>query len=184
MDPAGSVSGSFQSDASGSAYPVTGTVDPQLHQKVQCAIQFPRAREDCQGVLWTEGKQVMAGTMSMLGQDFSFVAVRGGSKVDLGADVGATALLAPGKPGGTWLRVRVEAEPDRYLLGQAPKTRGELTDELARAVKSVPGTKVLIESAESTPYVRVRQALKSVQAAGVATIRLAPSIDEPRCPVH
>jgi biopolymer transport protein ExbD len=178
LDPAGSVTGSFQSDASGSAYPVTGKVDPQLHQKVQFAIQFPRARQDYQGILWTEGKQVMAGALSMLGQDFSFVAVREGSKVDLGADLGATALLAPGKPGGTWLRVRVEAEPDRYLLGQVPKTRVELTEELTRAVKSVPGTKVLIVSAESTPYVRVRQALESVQAAGVATIRLAPSIND------
>ena len=73
----------------------------------------------------------------------------------------------------------MEAEPDRYLLGQAPKTRVELTEDLARAVKSVPGTKVLIVTAESTPYVRLRQALECVQAAGVATIRLAPSIDEP-----
>ena len=94
VDPAGSVTGSFQSDASGSAYPVTGKVDPQLHQKVQFAIQFPRARQDYQGVLWTEGKEVMAGTLAMLGQDFSFVAVREGSKLELGADMGATALLA------------------------------------------------------------------------------------------
>ncbi len=85
VDPAGSVSGSFRSDASGSAYPVTGKVDPQLHQKVQFAIQFPRSRQDYQGVLWTEGKQVMAGTLAMLGQDFSFVAVREGSRLDLGA---------------------------------------------------------------------------------------------------
>ena len=96
VDPAGSVTGSFQSDASGSAFPVTGKVDPQLHQKVQFAIQFPRARQDYQGVLWTEGKQVMAGTLAMLGQDFSFVAVREGSKLDLGADAAATALLAAG----------------------------------------------------------------------------------------
>ena len=73
----------------------------------------------------------------------------------------------------------MEAEPDRYLLGQVPKTRVELTAELARAVKSVPGTKVLIVTAESTPYMRVRQVLESVQAAGVSTIRLAPSITEP-----
>ena len=118
VDPAGSVTGSFQSDASGSAYPVTGKVDPQLHQKVQFAIQFPRARQDYQGVLWTEGKQVMAGTLAMLGQDFSFVAVREGSRLDLG-DLSAAA---PGKPGGTWLRVRVEAEPTGTCWG-SPKTR-------------------------------------------------------------
>ncbi len=86
VDPAGAVSGSFQSDASGSTYPVTGKVDPLLHQKVQFAIQFPRARQDYQGVLWTEGKQVIAGTLAMLGQEFSFVAVREGSRLDLGAN--------------------------------------------------------------------------------------------------
>lgn len=179
VDPAGLVTGSFQSDASGSAYPVTGKVDPQLHQKVQFAIQFPRARQDYQGVLWTEGKQVIAGTLAMLGHDFSFVAIREGSRLDLGAEAGASASLTPGKPEGVWLRVRAEAESDKYLLGKDPKTRAELTDELSRAVKSVPGTKVLIVAAESTPYTRVRQALEAVQAAGVATIRLAPSIDEP-----
>ncbi len=83
VDPAGSVSGSFQSDVSGSAYPVTGKVDPQLHQKVQFAIQFPRARQDYQGVLWTEGKHVVAGTLTMLGHEFSFIAVREGSRLDL-----------------------------------------------------------------------------------------------------
>ena len=154
-------------------------MDPQLHQKVQFAIQFPRTRQDYQGVLWTEGKRVIAGTLAMLGQDFSFVAIREGSRLDSGAETEASALVTPGKPEGVWLRVRVEAESDRYLLGKVPKTRAELTDELSRAVKSAPGTKVLIVTAESTPYTRVRLALEAVQAAGVATIRLAPSIDEP-----
>ena len=87
VDPAGSITGSFQSDASGLAYPVTGKVDPQLHQTAQFAIQFPRARQEYQGVLWTEGKQVIAGTAAMLGQDFSFVAVREGSGLNLGAAI-------------------------------------------------------------------------------------------------
>ena len=39
VDPAGSVTGSFQSDASGSAYPVTGKVDPQLPS--ESAIRDP-----------------------------------------------------------------------------------------------------------------------------------------------
>jgi hypothetical protein len=115
----------------------------------------------------------------MLGQEFGFVAVREGSKLDFEADAGATALLAPGKPAGIWLRIRVEANPDRYLLGQVPKTRAELTEILSRAVRSVSGTKVLIVTPESTPFARVREALEAVQAAGVRTIRLAPSIDEP-----
>ena len=154
VDTDGSVTGRFVSDASGSAYSVTGKVDPQLHQKVQFAIQFPRARQDYQGVLWTEGKQVLAGTLAMMGQDFSFVAVREGSKVDIGADPGAAVLLAAGQTKGTWLRVRVEAEPERYLLGQVPRTRLELTEDLTRAVKSIPNMKVLIVAAESTPFTR------------------------------
>jgi hypothetical protein len=179
VDPAGAVSGSFQSEASGSAYPVTGKVDPEAHQKVQFAIQFPRARQEFQGVLWTESKQVMAGTLSMLGRDFSFVAVRDGSRLDFGGDPGVAAMIAPAKPGGTWLRVRVDAEPERYLLEKAPRTRAELIEALARTVKTDPEARVLILAAESTPFSRVRQALESVQAAGVATIRLAPAVDEP-----
>jgi hypothetical protein len=80
VDPAGAISGSFQSDVSKSPFPVSGNVDPHLPQKAQFAIQFPRARQDYQGVIWTEGKNVMAGTLAMLGQEFSFVAVREGAK--------------------------------------------------------------------------------------------------------
>ena len=85
----------------------------------------------------------------------------------------------PTKPGDIWLRVRVEADPDKYLLGQAPKTQAELMELLARAVQSVTGTKVLLVTAESTPYWRFRQAIDAVQAAGVGTVRLATAIDQP-----
>ncbi len=179
VDQAGAVTGSFQSDATGSVFPVTGQVDPQVHQKMQFAIKFPRARQDYSAVLWTEGKLAMAGTLAMQGQDFSFIAVREGFRVDSKNDLGAAVSLAAGKSDGTWLRVRVTAERDRYLLGQIPRTRQELTEDLIRAMKFQPETKVLIVTAESTPYALVRQAIEAVQAAGVATIRLAPSIDEP-----
>ncbi len=127
---------------------------------------------------WTERNWPRCCALPRTGRKL-LLALREGSELDLGANVGPAALPAPDKPQGTWLRVQVEAEPDKYLLGNAPETEIELTDELARAVKSVPGTKVLVVTAESTPYVRLRQALETVQAAGVATIRLAQSIDDP-----
>lgn len=155
VDAAGSVSGSFLSDASGSSYAVSGKVDDQLHQKIQFTIQFPRARQDYQGILWTSGKQVIAGTLTMQNQESSFVAVREGSRLNLGEDPEAMATVAPGKPLSTWLRVRVETEPDRYSLGTTRKTGAELTEWLARAVKGAPVVKVLIVAPESAPYERV-----------------------------
>ena len=87
--------------------------------------------------------------------------------------------LAPTKPEGLWLRVRVEPEPDRYTLGKDAKSRAELTDALAKAIQSNPGTKVLVTAQETLPYSRVRQALEAVEAAGITIIRLAPAALEP-----
>ena len=83
IDPTGAVSGSYASDASGSVYRVSGKVDPNAPQKIQFTIEFPRTRQEYQGILWSEGKNVIAGTMTMLGRDFSFVAVREGATLNL-----------------------------------------------------------------------------------------------------
>ena len=76
VDPAGAVSGTFSSEATGSAYGVTGRVDAESPQRIQFVIDFPRTKQDYQGILWSEGKNVIAGTVTMLGRVFSFVAVR------------------------------------------------------------------------------------------------------------
>ena len=53
IDPAAAVSGTFVSDASGTVYPVSGKVDGEVPQKIRFAIEFPRTRQDYEGLLWS-----------------------------------------------------------------------------------------------------------------------------------
>jgi hypothetical protein len=79
VDDAGVVSGHFRSDRNGSSYPVTGKIAGEIAQKIVFTVQFPRARQDYEGFLWTEGKNAIAGTLSMLDRPYSFVAIREGT---------------------------------------------------------------------------------------------------------
>jgi hypothetical protein len=179
VDGSGGISGRFLSDASGSAFPVIGKLDPASSRKVQFSIQFPRTKQDYQGILWTEGKHVITGRMSMLDQDFGFLAIRDGYRLEVEALSSPSALLGAGKPSGAWLRVRVEPEPDRYTLDNQPHSTRELAEALERAGRSGTGTGVLVLAAESVPYKRIRQALEVIQAAGLSTVRLAPAPKDP-----
>jgi hypothetical protein len=78
---AGVVSGHFRSDKNGSSYPVTGKVAGEFAQKIVFTVQFPRARQDYEGLLWTEGKNAIAGTLSMLDRPYSFIAIREGTSL-------------------------------------------------------------------------------------------------------
>jgi len=82
VDAAGSVSGFFRSDRNGTASPVTGKVAQDVPQKVSFTVQFPGgARQFYEGLLWSEGKNVIAGTLSMLDHPYSFVAIREGASL-------------------------------------------------------------------------------------------------------
>jgi hypothetical protein len=78
VDPAGAIAGNFRSNRNGAAYPVTGQVAADIPQKVVFSVQFPRAQQTYEGFLWTEGKNVIAGSLSMLEHPYSFIAVREG----------------------------------------------------------------------------------------------------------
>ena len=81
VDNAGVVSGHFRSDRNGSSYPVTGKVAGEFAQKIDFSVQFPRARQDYQGLIWTEGKNAIAGTLSMLDRPYGFIAIREGTSL-------------------------------------------------------------------------------------------------------
>jgi hypothetical protein len=81
VDAAGAVSGHFRSDKNGSSYIVEGAVSPEIPHKLQFSIQFPRAKQTYEGLLWTEGKNAIAGTLTMLDRPYGFVAVREGSSL-------------------------------------------------------------------------------------------------------
>ena len=93
IDAAGAVTGNFRSDRNGSAYPVTGKVSAEVPQKIDFSIQFPRARQTYEGFLWIEGKNAIAGTVSMLDHPYGFIAVREGTSLGSEIDVGVAQPL-------------------------------------------------------------------------------------------
>ena len=93
----GAVSGRFRSDRNGSVYPVTGRIPADLTRRIEFEIKFPRTRQAFDGLLWTEEKNVFAGTVQILEHPYSFVAVREGAAL-LPASIDATS---PPRAGGT-----------------------------------------------------------------------------------
>lgn len=76
----GDVSGSYVSDQTGADYPVKGFVARPTHH-IKFTIELPMARQEFDGRLWTQGKNALAGTMSLGGSEFGFVAVREGTEL-------------------------------------------------------------------------------------------------------
>ena len=50
---------------------------------VSFTISFPRTKQDYNGWLWGEGKNVIAGSVTMINQTFSFIAIREGATASL-----------------------------------------------------------------------------------------------------
>jgi hypothetical protein len=180
VDSSGAVSGTYASDASGSVYPVTGKVDQDVRQKIRFTIEFPRSSQNYQGILWTEGKNVMTGSLTMLGRDFGFLAVREGTPLVLDGGGEAVAISPPDRL-ATWIRIRVKADADRYDVGKdsVPKSGMELTELLSRSFGTDPKLKVLIVAGESIPQSRLLQAIEAVRAAGITAIHLGPAGADP-----
>jgi hypothetical protein len=76
VSPEGEVTGKFASDLNGTVYPVAGEVSRESPQKVNFRVNFPRAEQEFEGRLFTEGKNAMAGTVTMLGKSYGFYALR------------------------------------------------------------------------------------------------------------
>jgi hypothetical protein len=93
VDSDGTVSGSFRSEKNGSAYPVTGKAGDGAPQRIRFLVRFPRSQQEYDGLIWSEGKNVIAGKVSMLDHDYSFVAIREGASLWPGA-----TMFAPAAP--------------------------------------------------------------------------------------
>jgi hypothetical protein len=91
VDAEGTVSGSFRSEKNGTTYPVTGKTGEGAPQRIRFEIRFPRAQQAYEGLIWSEGKNVIAGTVTMLDHPYSFVAVREGASLWPAANVFAPA---------------------------------------------------------------------------------------------
>jgi biopolymer transport protein ExbD len=154
---------------------VTGKVAPDLARRIEFEIKFPRTRQAFEGLLWTEEKNVFAGTVQILEHSYSFVAVREGAGLMPEAIDAASPPRAPTALRASTRVVTLETEADRYALDGAPKSAAELAADLAAAVKAQSSAEVLLRVPASSPFERVQRAVRLVREAGIATIRLAPS---------
>ena len=75
------------------AYPVTGKTGEGAPQRIRFDVRFPRSQQSFDGLIWSEGKNVIAGTVSMLDHPYSFVAIREGASLWPG-----TTMFAPAAP--------------------------------------------------------------------------------------
>ncbi|MHC5542919.1 ExbD/TolR family protein, partial [Singulisphaera rosea] len=166
--PGGVVSGRFRSDLNGTSYPVDGQVAADVPQKVVFTVKFPRARQDFEGLIWTEGKGAMAGTLTMLDRVYGFFAVREGAKVAPEGEAVGPVAKGTDRPG----RKSVALRKGQYLLDGQPKTDMELAEALKRAVAADPGTWVLLQVPDNETFAAVNQAYEVLGSAGVASIRL------------
>lgn len=177
VDGEGVVSGRFRSDLNGTAYPVSGKVSAEVPHRIGFAVKYPRTEQEFEGLLWTEGKGALAGTLTMLGRVYGFFAVReGGRFAPEGEDVGPLANgQAAARPG----RRTVRLGKGQYTLDGKPQTDRELTEALKRAVAAEPATWVLLQVPADAPFSAVNEAFEVLSAAGVAAVRLAPADPEP-----
>jgi hypothetical protein len=80
VSKSGEIFGSYVSDQSGGDYPVTGFVARPPHH-VKFSIKLPAAEQEFDGRFWTRGKNAMAGTVTLTGLEFGFVAIREGTEL-------------------------------------------------------------------------------------------------------
>jgi hypothetical protein len=175
VDPAGIIAGHFHSDRNGSAYPVTGQVAADIPQKVSFFVQFPRARQVYEGFLWTEGKNLIAGSVSMLEHPYSFIAIREGAS--LTADTIDLGALPAAHEKSARRVVRLDDGSDRYAVDGQTHSEAELTEILSKAVKAEANTAVLLRVSDAVPFERVRRAAAAIRGAGVSRVQLAVSTD-------
>ena len=156
----------------GTASRVMGKVAADLPQKIEFTIQFPRARQSYEGFLWTEGKNAIAGSVSMLERPYGFIAVREGTALNSEIDLG---LSAPVPDRVNRRVVLIEAGSDRYTLDGVAKTAAELTEALSQDAQNKKTTDALVRAGDTVPFERVLRAVAAIRAAGVTSVRLAPA---------
>jgi hypothetical protein len=171
----GTVSGRFRSDRNGSMYPVTGRVAADLSRRIAFEIQFPRSRQVFDGLLWTEEKNVFAGTVQILDHPFSFLAVREGAPLVPESIEATSPPRLPTALKATTRVVTMESQGDGYTLDGVPKSADELTTALSASARARAPVEALLRVPPSTPFERVERAVRVIRGAGISTIRMGAS---------
>ncbi len=172
----GEVTGRFRSDLNGSVYPVSGNIAADKPQRIGFTIQFPRAQQVYDGLLWTAGKNVIAGTFTMLERPYSFVAVRDGASLagsDLELEPSQDLPQSPGRR----VVIALQNDSDRVTVDGVSRTPTELVESLTRAIKDNRATEVLLRVPDAVSFERISRAAKSIRDAGILTIRVAPAAE-------
>jgi Biopolymer transport protein ExbD/TolR len=177
VDADGKVSGQFRSDKNGTVYGVTGAVAVDNPQKLTFTIQFPRSKQTFEGLLWTEGKDVIAGTLTMLEHAYSFVAVREGGSLfpdDLLLDTIA-AVKSPSPPLAKrkQIVVRLGHDANRIELDGVSRAVAELEKMAAQMKQQDSGAQVLLWVEDTVPFERVRSIVRVLRSAGLESIKLS-----------
>jgi hypothetical protein len=167
------VTGRFRSDRNGSIYPVTGKIPGDLTRRIEFEIQFPRSKQAFDGLLWTEEKNVVAGTVQILDHPYSFIAVREGAPLLPESIDAVSPPRAPSPLKATTRVVAFEAAADRYVLDGVPKSAEALIAALEVDSKAIGPVEVLLQVPGAMSFERVQQAVRLVRRAGIPTIRLA-----------
>lgn len=76
----GEVNGTYVSDQSGRDFPVEGFVANPSH-RVKFTVKLPQVAQEFDGYLWTRGKSAIAGTTTLAGRTFGWVATREGAEL-------------------------------------------------------------------------------------------------------
>lgn len=172
----GEVTGRFRSDLNGSVYPVSGKIAADKPQRIGFTIQFPRAQQVYDGLLWTEGKNVLAGTFTMLERPYSFVAVRDGAS--LGSQEVELESAQNLQPNPRRIVVVIENGSERFIVDGLSRSAAELKEALAQAVKTDRATEVLLRVPAKVPFEQVGRAAQTIRGAGIVAIRVALAGDE------
>ena len=175
VDEGAMAAGHFRSDRNGTSYTVSGKVGGDNPQKISFVIKFPRAEQTYEGFLFSEGKNVIAGTVTMLDRTYSFVAVRDGASLS-----GGTVELSTAATGPATEKCRVvvlQPGPAECQLDGQPLPLAELTRALSQSVQKQKTTTVRLGVPDATPFERVRRASEMIRAAGVKSIQVVPASD-------
>jgi len=70
------VSGQFRSEASGTSYPVTGSIASETNPGITWTIQYPQIKQEYKGRLFSKGKSAIAGSVVMDQRQGAFFAIR------------------------------------------------------------------------------------------------------------
>jgi biopolymer transport protein ExbD len=150
---------------------VTGKVAADLPRKIEFTIQFPRSKQDYEGLLWTEEKNAFAGTVQILDHPYSFLAIREGISLPSDSiDINQKPVVA-GIPN---IVVTLEDGADRYKLEGDAKTAAELGESLSKVARMHPARTVRLLVPESAAFDRVHRAIQMIRNAGISSIRVAP----------